>query len=305
MQGSDIESESTSKKFKTPSQSASVYKAKQSLGQNFLVDMNVARRIVESLQDKSEDGRSVVEVGPGKGALTAMLLQHYPKMTAIEIDQRSVQYLSGQLPELSVIHSSVLDVDWKELSANRAAGDQISVIGNLPYYIVSQILFSILDAAPHIRRAVLTMQWEVAQRVVSEPRCKPYGILSVVSQLYGTPKIAFKIPPNVFQPQPDVDSALVVIDFPKERPSFGINECNLRTVLRSAFQMRRKMLRQSLKALVTERGIVLPEELGTRRPESLTPHEFIDLTKLIFGEGTTPEGVAVWRGKLDDLARIN
>jgi 16S rRNA (adenine1518-N6/adenine1519-N6)-dimethyltransferase len=235
------------RQFKTPSQSGDVYKAKQSLGQNFLVDTGMARKMVGQVEDASDNGQCVVEVGPGKGALSALLLSQYPKMTAIEIDQRSVAYLGQELPDLDIRHQDVLTVDWQELSQEKADGQQLSVIGNLPYYIVSQILFSILDAAPHVRRAVLTMQLEVAQRVVSTPKGKTYGILSVVSQLYGEPHIAFKIPPTVFQPQPDVDSALVVIDFPKERPVLGINECHLRTVLRSAFQMRRKMLRQSLK----------------------------------------------------------
>ena len=104
-------------------------------------------------------------------------------------------------------------------------------------------------AAPFVRCSppadtLLTQRRAAAQRVVSTPRGKAYGILSVVSQLYGSPRIAFKIPPTVFQPQPDVDSALIVVDFPEERPRLGINECHLRTVLRAAFQMRRKMLRQ-------------------------------------------------------------
>jgi 16S rRNA (adenine1518-N6/adenine1519-N6)-dimethyltransferase len=235
------------RKFKTPNQSGDVYKAKQSLGQNFLVDQGMARKMVSQLEDASEKGKCVVEVGPGKGALTALLLSQYPQMTAIEIDQRSVAYLGQELPDLDIRHQDVLTVDWHELAKHKCDGEQLSVIGNLPYYIVSQILFSILDAAPHVKRAVLTMQLEVAQRVCATPKGKTYGILSVATQLYGRPHIAFKIPPTVFQPQPDVDSALVVIDFPRERPTFGINLCHLRTVLRASFQMRRKMLRQSLK----------------------------------------------------------
>ena len=192
---------------------------------------------MSQVEDTSERGTCVVEVGPGKGALTALLMSQYPAMTAIEIDQRSVAYLGQEIPDLDIRHQDVLTVDWHELAAEKAAGGQLNVIGNLPYYIVSQIRFSILDAAPNVKRAVLTMQLEVAQRVVATPKGKTYGILSVATQLYGTPSIAFKIPPSVFQPQPDVDSALVVIDFPEDRPTFGINECHLRTVLRAAFQV--------------------------------------------------------------------
>jgi 16S rRNA (adenine1518-N6/adenine1519-N6)-dimethyltransferase len=181
---------------------------------------------------------------------------------------------------------------------------------------------------------LLTQRRAVVQRVVSTPRGKAYGILSVVSQLYGSPRIAFKIPPTVFQPQPDVDSALIVVDFPEERPRLGINECHLRTVLRAAFQMRRKMLRQvprpapaplrppargrraraapaadgglrrqSLKRILQEKEMTLPDAWGTLRPEVLTPPQFVELTKMIFGEGETPVGVDVWRGKLTDEAR--
>ena len=129
--------------------------------------------------------------------------------------------------------------------------------------------------------------------MVAAPKCKAYGILSVTSQLYSTPRLAFKIPPTVFQPQPDVDSALVVFDFPRQRPHFGINECHLRTVLRSSFQMRRKMLRQSLKELCKTQNVILPDSWGTLRPEALSPQQFVELTKLIFGEGATPAGASV------------
>ena len=105
------------------------------------------------------------------------------------------------------------------------------------------------------------------------------------------------------QPQPDVDSALLVVDFPEEKPVFGVNECHLRTVLRGAFQMRRKMLRQSLKKILNEKEMTLPDEWGTMRPEALTPQQFVELTKMIFGPGETPAGIAVWRGKLTDEAR--
>jgi len=289
-------------KIRTPNQGADAFKAKQSLGQNFLVDQNVARRICAALESPVPGGKNVIEVGPGKGALSAILLAEYPDMTAIEIDRRSVEYLAEQLPALKVKKMSVLDTDWSDFVED-AGGERLSVIGNLPYYITSQILFSIIDAAPHVRRAVITMQYEVAQRVVSTPRGKAYGILSVVTQLYGTPRLAFKIPPTVFQPQPDVDSALLVVDFPLEKPTLGVNECHLRTVLRASFQMRRKMLRQSLKRILNEKEITLPDEWGTLRPEALAPQQFVELTKLIFGPGETPAGISVWRGKLTDEAR--
>jgi len=292
-------------RIKTPSQGADIYKAKQSLGQNFLVDQNVARKIVDQLQDESEHGTSVVEVGPGKGALSGMLLERYPKMRAVEIDQRSVAYLNDVLPSLTVLHQDVLETDWGAISED-VDSTRLSVIGNLPYYITSQILFSLIDASPLIKRAVITLQLEVAERICSPPGSKAYGILSVVSQLYGTPRLAFKIPSSAFQPKPDVTSALVVVDFPPHRPELDINECHLRTVLRAAFQQRRKMLRQSLKQILKEKEVTLPDEWGTKRPEVLGARQFVELTKIIYGPGTTPDEVAgkVWRGKLDDVARL-
>jgi hypothetical protein len=158
----------TPRQYKTPSQSGDVYKAKQSLGQNFLVDQGMARKMVSQVEDTSPQGRSVVEVGPGKGALSALLLSEYPNMTAIEIDQRSVAYLRVELPKLDIRHQDVLTLNWGELASEKAEGDQLSVIGNLPYYIVSQILFSILDAAPHVKKAVLTMQVHILRYVVGQ-----------------------------------------------------------------------------------------------------------------------------------------
>ena len=291
-------------KIKTPSQSMDVFMVKQSLGQNFVVNKNMERRIVDTLQEQSENGKCVVEVGPGKGSLSALLLEQYPQMKAIEIDQRSVEYLATVLPTLKVIKGSVLDTDWHHMS-QEAGGEQLSVIGNLPYYITSQILFSIIDGAPSVRRAIVTMQLEVAERVCASHGCKAYGILSVVAQLHGKPSLLFQIPPTVFQPRPDVTSALVRVDFPAQRRDLGINECHLRTLLRAAFQQRRKMLRQSLKAVLSQHACTLDESVGTKRPEQLTPAEFVELTRHIFGPGVTPPGVAVWRGSLDDPSRTD
>ena len=199
----------------------------------------------------------------------------------------------------------MLQVDYRALAEIR--GGPLVVVGNLPYYITSQILFSFVDCAPVVRRACVTMQWEVAQRLVARPSCKDYGILSVVFQLYGTCEVNFKIPPTVFYPAPKVDSAMVTIDFVADREPFPCSAADLRRVINTAFQQRRKMLRQSLKGLLAEGqragaggaapGGVLPDEFGSRRPEQLAPEEFIELTLLVYGpkpereEGET----RVWR----------
>ena len=184
------------------------FRPKQSLGQNFLTDQNYVKKIVNSLTDTSEKGHKVIEIGPGAGALTRVLYEKYPNMTAIELDQRSVQFLGTKLPGLKILHMDVLKVDWPSLAQERDG--RVNLIANLPYYIVSQVLFSLADSHKSINQAVLTMQYEVAERLTAEPSTKDYGIPSVVFQLYcNKPKLLFKIPPTVFYPIPKVDSALV------------------------------------------------------------------------------------------------
>ena len=229
----------------------------------------------------------MVELGPGPGALTRVLHRRYPEMLAVEIDSRAVAVLNEALPNLRVVQSDVLQVDWTALAELR--GGPLSVIGNLPYHITSQILFCLLDNHRAVRQAVVTMQLEVAQRVIAPTRCKDYGILSVLFQLYTKPRINFKLPPTVFYPQPKVTSALVTLDFlqPAEgKPLFDVDPAALKQVLNLSFQQRRKMLRQSLKGLLAARDITLDEEWATKRPEELEPTQFIELTKLLFGPAT-------------------
>jgi len=192
---------------------------KQSLGQNFLSDQNYVRKIVEALVIDSDHGNGtrVVEIGPGAGALTRVLYPKYPNMTAIELDQRSVNFLQSKLQGINIIHTDVLTVDWPSLASTK--GGRLNIIANLPYYIVSQVLFSLADSHKSIAQAVVTMQLEVAERLTAVPSTKDYGIPSVVFQLYcRNPKMLFKIPPTVFFPPPKVDSALVKLDFTSPNP---------------------------------------------------------------------------------------
>jgi len=279
------------------------FRPKQSLGQNFLSDQNYVVKICDSLVDESDKGSRVVEVGPGPGALSRVLHTRYPSMTAIELDQRAVAFLAEKIPGLEVIHQDVLEVDWSQMAEKK--GGAISVIANLPYYIVSQVLFSFADAHKSIRQAVVTMQLEVAERITAKPSTKQYGIPSVVFQLYAQPKLNFKIPPSVFFPKPNVDSALVTLDFTKPHPQLArVNGDHLRKVVTTAFRQRRKMMRASLRDMLVTEKLVLPEKWSTMRPEQLQPVEFVQLTVDLFGE-RSPEEVAseapqaaVWRRAL-------
>ena len=170
---------------------------KKSLGQHFLRDANIRDKIIALLDAGSAD--PVVEIGPGTGALTGHLAAKFPLFEAVEIDSRAVAHLNEELPQLQVHHCDVLKYNW-EAHGNRV-GKKIHVIGNLPYYVTSQVIFRLLDAHKHIAEAVLMMQREVAERLVALPQTKAYGILSVAVQQLAVPKLAFRVSRNVFFPK--------------------------------------------------------------------------------------------------------
>lgn len=249
---------------------------KKSLGQNFLTDPNTVRKIAGALT--APPGAPVVEIGPGTGALTEELLTHYPRLTAIEVDVRAVAYLRERWPALDVRQADVLEVDWAALAAEQ--GGRLHVIGNLPYYITSPILFGLLDARAYLHEAVMMMQLEVAQRFVAAPRTKAYGILSVLVQHYTTPELLFRVSRNVFYPKPDVTSAVIRLAFP-ETTRAEVDDAFLREVVRTAFNQRRKTLRNSLSRWTRDRGVTLPHDWDRRRAEELTPDEFVVLAQYL------------------------
>lgn len=250
---------------------------KKRLGQHFLVDQNVIGKIVDAVQAPSEAG--VVEIGPGEGALTGLLLDQYPDLTAVEVDDEAVGHLRARFPGLDVLHKDVLKVDWAAFGNNESNGTY--VVGNLPYYITSPILFSLLDARKHLRRAVLMMQKEVAERIVAKHGSKTYGILSVQTQLLAKPTMLFSVSRHVFRPKPDVESAVISLDF-DDASILGFDVKQMRRVVRTSFGQRRKMLRKSLAGLCNEIGAEIPDQFSTRRPESLAPAEFVELTHALF-----------------------
>ena len=263
---------------------------KKSLGQHFLNDPNTARKIVEALS-APRDG-SVVEIGPGQGALTTHLQENYPELTAIEVDKRLGEALKGTHPSVDVRIQDVLDINWEQLAEEKTA--PLFVIGNLPYYITSPIIFSLLEARAVLKEAVLMMQREVAQRLVAEPGTKQYGIPSVLVQLQCTVETLFRVSRHVFYPKPNVESAVVKLTFDRdagaaedeqgrgnEAGPASIDFEFLREIVQTAFGQRRKMMRNSLSRWSKDRGITLPHEWGRRRPESLTPLEFVELTRFL------------------------
>jgi len=228
----------------------------------------------------------VVEIGPGTGALTTHLLALYPDLVAVEVDPDAIAHLREQYPALDLRQGDVLDVDWPALSAD--LGGPLYVIGNLPYYISSPILFELLDARDVIRRAVVMLQREVAERIVAPPGSKVYGGLSVQIQLLARPKLLFRVGPRVFQPPPEVESAVLALDF-GDAPldalagAGGVDSAALRRVVRASFGQRRKTLRNSLAGLASETGRPVPDRYSGLRPEQLAPADFVDLTTAMLG----------------------
>jgi len=258
---------------------------KKRLGQHFLTDRDVVRQIVDAVD--APGGSHVVEIGPGEGALTGDLLRRYPDLTALEVDQEAVEHLRARYPALDVRHGDVLEVDWRALASSRPAGDDgrqpeagLSVVGNLPYYITSPILFALLDAREVVRRAVVMVQKEVADRLAAPPGSKTYGTLSVYFSLYAESRLLVDVPPRAFRPPPAVDSAVVVIDFAAAEPP-DVPFSALQRTVRAAFGQRRKMLRNSLGPLAREAGVDLPADDATLRPEAVSPADFVRLARLL------------------------
>ena len=252
-------------------------RTKKSLGQHLLNDKNIIRKIVESIPAGPQD--KIIEIGPGAGALTDELIEVFSDVSVIEIDQRMIEVLRENHPDLDIIHADILNYDWEEA---KGLGKPVHVVGNLPYYITSQILFGILEHREHLETATLMMQKEVAERIVADPGNKQYGILSVQAQLMSRPEILFDVSPYVFTPPPSVHSS--VIRFTFDRGEMECSDKQLKTVVRTAFNQRRKKLSNALKPLKTD----LPgDEFNFNlRPEALSPREYEKLTARLNQLGT-------------------
>ena len=247
-------------------------RAKKFLGQHFLKDLSVAQRIAETITS----GR-VLEIGPGMGVLTQYLLKN-PNLqtTAIEIDRESVAYLKEWYPELHLIEGDFLKLDLNIIYPD---GD-FCVIGNYPYNISSQIFFKVLDHKDRIPVCSGMIQKEVAERIASKPGKKAYGILSVLLQAYYDIEYLFTVDEHVFNPPPKVKSAVVRLTR-NNRQQLDCDEALFKTIVKTAFNQRRKQMRNSLMGIVGKENPLLNDPIFTKRPEQLSVEEFISLTKLI------------------------
>ena len=249
----------------------------KSLGQNFLRDENVARKIVQSLRAESHD--IILEIGPGQGDLTRFLLEKSWTVIGVEFDPKAARILRERFgARLLVMEQDVLLINIEEI-ANQF-GRNPCIVGNIPYYITSEILFWVLDQRTWIRNATLMMQREVAGRLVASPESKAYGILSVFAQLFARTELLFKVSRNSFHPRPRVDSAVVRFEF--GQASLPVDERFLRNIVRCTFGARRKTLRNGLKMMgFSEAHLDRVNFDLARRPEQLSPADFVHLTGLL------------------------
>ena len=250
-------------------------RAKKFLGQHFLKDLSIAQRIAETIT-----AGSTIEIGPGMGVLTQYLLKNPNiQLTAIEIDRESVVYLKECYPELHLIEGDFLKLDLNIIYPE----GEFNVIGNYPYNISSQIFFKVLDYKDRIPVCSGMIQKEVAERIASKPGKKAYGILSVLLQAYYDIEYLFTVDEHVFNPPPKVKSAVIRMTRNKRR-QLDCDEELFKTVVKTAFNQRRKQMRNSLQQLLGKGNPILEEKIFTMRPEQLSVEQFVELTKLIENE---------------------
>jgi len=260
---------------------------KKNLGQHFLVDLDIARRIADTVD--AAPGLPILEVGPGMGVLTQYLAAKGRPLKVVEIDRESVAYLEEHFPQLNTPEGAtgghepgILGEDFLRMDLSRVfCGKPFVLTGNYPYDISSQIFFHALDYRELIPCCTGMIQREVAERMAAQPGCKAYGILSVLMQAWYDIEYLFTVDEHVFNPPPKVKSAVIRLTR-NRRESLGCDERMFRTVVKATFGQRRKMLRGSLKQLFTAQNTPPAEwfrqELLTLRPEQLTIQQFVTLT---------------------------
>lgn len=256
---------------------------KKSLGQNFLVDGNLQRKIVEAVDPQPED--SILEIGPGRGALTRHLAGKCRELFLVELDDELADGLSRELrrlPGTQILNMDVLDLDLSRLTPEV---EKLKVVGNIPYNITTPILFHFLQR-PRPREMVIMVQKEVAERIVAEPGTGDYGALSVGVQSVASVEKLFKVPATAFRPQPKVDSVVLRLTPLRPEPMTGPEEAALRELTRIVFQQRRKQIQTILRnhprwALSHQEVELVQERTGLdldRRPEEFSPQELYRLS---------------------------
>lgn len=252
-------------------------KAKKALGQHFLTDETIAQRISESLRAFDFP---IMEVGGGMGVLTQYLVRDYPDVRVVELDTESVAYLKVNFPDS--LDGKIIEGDFLKLDLSKAFTPSVSpflLIGNFPYNISTQIFFHLLEYRDLIPAAGGMLQKEVAERLAAPAGTRASGILSVLLQAWYDVEYLFSVPPEVFNPPPKVNSGVIRL-VRNDRKELGVDEGLFKTVVKTAFNQRRKTLRNALKPILEDRSLTETDFLG-KRAEQLSVDDFIRLTKAI------------------------
>lgn len=264
-------------KFYLSAKKSSDVRAKKHLGQHFLNDENIAFNIVNALNEKCQTP-DILEVGPGMGVLTKYLLQNTNfKTWAIDLDKESIAYLQTHYPQLE---NRLLEADFLALNFDNYFKDEFSLVGNFPYNISSQIVFTLIDKRHKIPLMVGMFQKEVAERLGAKPRTKDYGILSVITQAYFDVEYLFTVPETVFTPPPKVKSG--VVRLMRKNMELGCDPKKFKQVVKLAFNQRRKKLSNAINSLVQDKSLIT--EFADKRAEELTVQDFVRLTIILLGE---------------------
>tara|TARA_Y100000588_G_C14032648_1_gene829343 strand:+ start:42 stop:941 length:900 start_codon:yes stop_codon:yes gene_type:complete len=261
----------------------SLPRPRRRFGQHFLADQRLAEQIVDLVRPNADD--QVLEIGPGRGALTRHLIAKFERLIVVEIDRDLVAFLRREYAQtdLHLIEADILKLDLRDVR-RREKKDKLVIVGNLPYNISAPLLFHLLGQADCIRSATLMLQREVAQRLAARPGSKEYGLLTVMLSRWADMEEVLQVGPRAFRPVPKIQSSVVELQFRQTRRCPVEDEAMFERLVRAAFAQRRKMLRNSLLSLAAGMRPVL-EEVGSqaeidlaRRPEDLNLEEFSRLS---------------------------
>lgn len=263
------------------------FKFSKSLGQNFLIDGNIVRKIVHESSITKDD--FVLEIGPGMGTLTEELALNARRVVAVELDRKLLPILDETLKEydnVEIVYGDILKTDVKQLIDEKFDGGPVKIVANLPYYVTTPIIGKFLEEELNLDSIIVMVQKEVAERMVSKPGSKSYGALSIFVQFYSNPKIVVKVPNTVFMPQPKIDSAVIRLDIKKDLPNIDRKKFFL--IVKAAFSKRRKTIinslssygfdldKESFKQALEKTGIRLEE-----RAENISVEDFIKLSTIL------------------------
>lgn len=242
-------------------------------GQNYLIDKNIIKKIIDIINPQPDD--TIIEIGPGRGALTEYLAKYDSKVYAVEIDKRVIESLENRFQNIKFINQDFLEINLSQFNT-----DKIRLIGNIPYNITSPILFKIFENNIVIKDAILMVQYEVAKRMTAKVRSEDYGILAVLLKYFSETEICFKVSPNVFYPKPKVYSAVIKINLLK-REDHNFNQTFI-SIVKAAFGNRRKMLKNSLSnSIFAQLNFENCKIDLSKRAEELELNDFIYLTEYV------------------------